>query len=149
MSASASKENLELKSIGTAQPQITTNSITGPSTEGKVARRSSVTRKRVPPLPPTHADVSSSPPKSNVANETEANSPVPPAASLMKVFDQFPVEGEGITTQREMVDNSFAQDCSTSPAGAKKDTSDNALERELREMKKDIDSFEPTKSGYN
>lgn len=142
MPATTSKESIELKKITTAQPETTDNSVTSPSTEGKVNRRSSISRKRVPPLPPTDTGASSSP-KSNDVKEMKVNSPVPQVASLMKVFNQFPVEEEG-TTQRDFVDNTFSQDYSSSSLVAKRNTSDEAFERELREMKKDLDAFQPT-----
>eukprot|EP01036_Dinobryon_divergens_P026412 gene26412-35060_t len=140
--ASTSKESVELKKITTAQLETTDNGITGPSTEGKVNRRSSISRKRVPPLPPTHTGASSSSPKTNDVKEMEVNSPVPQVASLMKVFNQFPVEEEG-TTPTEVVDNSFSQDYSSSSVVDKRNTSDETLEREL---KKDLDAFQPTQA---
>ena len=140
--ASSSREILEMKPLSKDQTPAT-----AASEEGKGNRRSSISRKRVPPLPPTRADVSSPYVTGATSNSNEGNDFVPSVSSVMKLFAELPIEGDATSSSREIVDSSFSrnntnENYSAATSVFKKNSSEEATERELREM----DAFEQTKS---
>jgi len=121
-------------------------------------RRSSIERKRMPPSPPVPSPVSHS---SSMSSNTSPNDspqletlshPLPASSrpSLMKIFEHEDISG---VSNDNLVESSFKEnantiDISTDAAlGESLDSLDAEMVKELAEMKKELEIFEPSKSS--